>query len=283
MAKPDGTVGPLPYGPRADIGGGVPVASTNALAPNLGAPSAPSPAVYGDVNAMLAGMQRGATPTTGTATAGPAATTYFGTQPSQADIDAQKEQVKQGMTGFQDISNQAVASRPRSAILGNMLADTSQFTTGPLTERIAAVRNLANRFGIPVNTEGLSAQESFNKLAAQLASAQNPGSDTRMNVSIAANPHQELSPQGVDLMLRQLQGNEDYLQARARLAASYGDQTDIKKFESDVGSKVDPRAFQFARMTPEQRQTYDKALSPTDRAAVRSSYNWLSNQGILGN
>jgi hypothetical protein len=284
VANPDGTVGPprLPPGPRADLQGGVPVASaTNALQPNVGAPGPPSPLVAGDVNAIMAGMQRGTTPPAGAVVAG--SPTYFGTGPSAADIEAQKRQVEQGSTGFQAISDQAVASRPRSAILGNMLGDTSQFTTGPLASRIETVRAVANRFGLPVSTEGLSAAESFNKLAAQLANAQGANSDARLNVNVAANPHQELSPAGVDLMLRQLQGNEDYLQARAKLAASYGDQTDIKKFESEVGAKVDPRAFQFARMTPAQRQTYDKGLSATDRAAVRSSYNWLSSQpGLMG-
>ena len=234
----------------------------------------------------MGGMDRArATPVTGTAAAGPAASTptYFGTAPSAADIELQKRQVEQGTTGFQAITDQAVASRPRSAILGNMLGDTTQFTSGPLASRIETVRAVANRFGIPVNTEGLSAQESFNKLAAQLANAQGANSDARLNVNVAANPHQELSPAGVDLMVRQLQGNEDYLQVRAKLAASYPDQTDIKKFENEVGAKVDPRAFQFARMTPAQRQAYDKGLSATDRAAVKSSYNWLANQGLVGN
>ena len=204
-------------------------------------------------------------------------------------LEAQKRQVEQGSTGFQAISDQAVASRPRSAILGNMLGDTTQFTTGPLTSQIATLRSLGNRIGLPVSTEGLSARESFAKFGAQLSTAQGggsgPGSDARLNVSLAANPHEELSPAGVDLMLRQLQGNGKGLLAGAgeAAAAAYGDQTDIKKFESDVGAKVDPRAFQFARMTPAQRQTYDKGLSATDRAAVRSSYNWLSSQpGLLG-
>jgi hypothetical protein len=50
---------PVPgAGPRSALEGGVPVASVNALAPGLGAASAPSPAVAGDVNAMLAGMEQ---------------------------------------------------------------------------------------------------------------------------------------------------------------------------------------------------------------------------------
>jgi hypothetical protein len=272
-----------PNAPRASLQGGVPVASTNALAPpNVGPPGPPNPLVPGDVRAIAAGMAqaRGA-PATGpqTAAAGPAP--FFGTTPSAADIEMQKHQVDQGAAGFQAISDQAVASRPRSAILGNMLGDTSAFSTGPLATRIEAVRAIANRFGIPVSTEGLSAAESFNKLAAQLANSQGAGSDARLNVNVAANPHAELSPAGVDLMIRQLQGNEDYLQARAKLAASYGDQSNIKQFENEVGSKVDPRAFQFGRMTTPQRQAYYKGLSDADKAAVRSSYNWLNGQGLV--
>jgi hypothetical protein len=269
--------------PVSSLQGGVPVASTNALAPpNVGPPGAPNPLVPGDVRAIAAGMAqaRGA-PATGpqTAAAGPAP--FFGSTASAADIEMQRHQVDQAAEGFKTISDQAVASRPRSAILGNMLGDTSAFATGPLATRIEAVRAIANRFGIPVSTEGLSAAESFNKLAAQLANNQGAGTDARLNVNVAANPHAELSPAGVDLMIRQLQGNEDYLQARAKLAASYGDQTNIKQFEQEVGSKVDPRAFQFGRMTTPQRQAYYKGLSDADKAAVRSSYNWLNGQGLV--
>lgn len=64
---------PVVPGRGASLAGGVPVASTNALAPGLGAPSAPSPAVSGDVATIMAGM-RGSPPNAlagGTATAGP--------------------------------------------------------------------------------------------------------------------------------------------------------------------------------------------------------------------
>ncbi len=211
----------------------------------------------------------------------PATTPGFGTGPSAADIEQQRVEAEQGTRGFQSISDQSVASRPRSAILGNMLVDTTKFATGAKAETIETLRNYANRLGIKVNTEGLSAQESFNKLAAQLANAQGAGSDARLNVNVAANPHQELSPQGVDLMVRQLQGNEDYLQARAKLAAAYGDQKNVKKFENEVGAKLDPRAFQVSRMTEQQRQAYDKGLSPEDRKQVKAAYNYAHHAGVF--
>ena len=74
-----------------------------------------------------------------------------------------------------------------------MLTDTGQFTTGPLADRIAKLRAIAQRFHIPVDNDATSATESFNKLAAQLASAQGAGSDARLAV---AAPGAHLRAQG---------------------------------------------------------------------------------------
>jgi hypothetical protein len=73
VAKPDGlNIGPpnrdsmMPK-PRADLSGGVPVASTNALQPNVGPAGPPGPTVSGDVDAILAGINRArAAPSGGT-------------------------------------------------------------------------------------------------------------------------------------------------------------------------------------------------------------------------
>lgn len=168
------------------------------------------------------------------------------------------EQAVESNKRFNDISDQSVAARSRGAVLDNMLADTSQFTTGPGTDVIARVRAVANRLGLNVNTEGLSAVESFKKLAAALNAGQ--GSDARLSVSEASNPHADLSPAGIDLMLRQLRGNEDYNQARGKLAAAHPDKTNIAGFEDKTGSQLDPRTFQYDRMTGPQKATYFNSL-----------------------
>lgn len=204
------------------------------------------------------------------------------TSPSKAELAQMEGEATTSVEGFRNISKAATASRDRSAILGNMLGDVSQFTTGPLAGIVSRLRNLGINLGVPgLNVEGQSAQESFNKLAAQLANAQGAGSDSRMLVNIEANPHQELSPAGATLMIHQLQGNEDYLQARGNLAAAYPDQKNVNKFETEMRAKLDPRAFQFHRMTVPERQTYVKNLSPTDYAAVQKAYNLAHDQGWL--
>ena len=195
-----------------------------------------------------------------------------------AERSSQEASGAAATTAFQDIASKAVAARSRGAVLDNMLADTSQFTSGPLAEQIAKVRAYANRVGIPVNTEGLSALESFKKLAAQLNTSQ--GSDARLAVSEASNPHADLSPAGIDLMIRQLRGNEDYLVAHAKLASQYPDQTDNRGFESKVGSNLDPRVFQYERMKPDQKWTYYQSLA--DKASFRKAYDWAAGQKLFG-
>jgi hypothetical protein len=73
--------------------------------------------------------------------------------------------------------------------------------------------------------------------------------------------------------------------ARQQLAAHYPDQTNVRQFEADEGSHLDPRVFQFMRMTPEQRSDYAKALqksSPSDFKTLLNSYNWSVQHGVVG-
>lgn len=187
---------------------------------------------------------------------------------------------------FQSIADQGVQARGQSAILGNMLADAQNFTTGPQALnnfKAWLVRNgaaVGTAFGL--DPKSVAANEGFDKLANQIADAQGAGSDARLAVIQHANPGSQLSPQGVDGIIRQLQGNADYLQARAKLAAAYPDKADRPGFEANVGANLDPRAFQIMRMNPQQQADYIKSLSPKDREAVLASGKWAEAHGLFG-
>lgn len=173
------------------------------------------------------------------------------------------------MQGYQDQGGGA--SKQRAAVLDNMLGDTNAFTTGPGASQIAKLREIGGRLGLPVDTTATTAAESFNKLAAQLASAQQgaSGSDARLSVAQSANPHADLSPDGVKTILSQLRGNEDYLQARAKMAGQYPNQADRSGFDSSV-AKLDPRAFQYDRMNPAQKADFLKNMP--DKGEFKLNY-----------
>jgi hypothetical protein len=218
--------------------------------------------------------------------AAPAAPGYTVGQPPAAKA-AQEATGATSAAKFQQISTEGVQARSQNAILGNMLADVGQFTTGPGAEGIKRFQAVLQRIGgivgasFGINADKVAANESFDKFAAQLANAQGAGTDARLAVNQHANPNATMTPAGVDLILRQLQGNSDYLGARAALAAKWGDKGDSAKFENDVGGNLDPRAFQYARMTGPQKTTYVAALSATDRKALEKSYNYAHAAGLL--
>ena len=216
------------------------------------------------------------------ATPSPAGTGISGPTPAQkATAGATEEQGKLSPPRFQAEADAGTQAQSQQATLGNMLADTAQFTTGPLAGIVGKVRNLAGNFGLNINTEAQSAKESFNKLAAGLANAQGAGSDQRMAVNIDANPHVELSPAGVDLVTRQLQGNADYLQARAKLAQQYPNKADYPGFQQSAAG-LDPRVFQLSRMTGDQRTTYWNALDNEAQKQVGAAIKKAKDMGVLG-
>ena len=204
--------------------------------------------------------------------------------PTPAQVAAAKATEATGTLGpprFQQEVDAGTQAQNQQALLGNMLADTSQFTTGPLAGIVGKVRNLAGNLGLNINTEAQSAKESFNKLAAGLANAQGAGSDARMNVNISANPHEELSPAGVDMILRQLQGNADYVRARASLAGKYPHKEDYSGFQESI-KDLDPRVFQMSRMTDDQRGTYWKSLDSEAKKQIDAAGKKARELGVLG-
>jgi hypothetical protein len=223
------------------------------------------------------------TPAPAPATApSPAGTGISGPTPAQkAGAAATEEQGKLGPPEFQREAAADTQAQNQQAVLGNMLSDTAQFTTGPLAGIVGKVRNMAGNLGLNINTDAQSSKESFNKLAAGLANAQGAGSDARMNVNISANPHEELSPAGVDLILRQLQGNADYVRARSSLAAKYSDKANYPAFQESI-KDLDPRVFQITRMTDEQRQTYWKSLDTEARKQIDAAGKKAREMGALG-
>ena len=194
----------------------------------------------------------------------------------------------QGLTSnaaFQHISDQGVQARSQAAILDTMLGDTGQFVSGPGQEGINQFRKVAQRISpsvaaaFGVDPASVAANESFDKFANQLADAQGAGSDARLAVNQGANPSSHLSPAGVDLIIRQLRGNADYLQAQGRLAANYPDQTNVRKFQTDLGDNLDPRVFQYARMTPEQKMAFYRSMP--NKAEFQKSYYWSQAHNLL--
>ena len=294
---PETQPAPAPGAPASDLPpaasnapaspGGVRVAGGGpGFAPAVGAPGAPSPAVAGDVNAIITGINNAraaarsapgggaaaapATPTYPAITAPPAGRANQTLSPDERfRLDHAGEDFRKEM----DKSDTAVQ---QNALLGNMLADTASFAPGKDASAVQAFKSrlqywapgIAKAFDIDPGE--LANKESFDKIAAQIANAQGAQSDKRLEVIEAATPHSEMTPAGIDKIIRQLQGNADYLQYRAKFAANYPRQYDYQGYQKDL-QRLDPRVFQLDRMTGPQRTEYLSQLDDVTKNQIRDA------------
>ena len=213
------------------------------------------------------------------APAAPAARAPFIVGPSPGEEGTMKGSPAQ----FQAESDKGTSATQQLATLGTMLADSSQFTPGFWANRYKSfrefalgtpvMRQLATSFGM--SADSVAASESFDKLVNQLLTQQGANSDQRMAINVEATPHSTLTGPGVDLILRQLQGNSDYILARSKLADAYPNRDDYPGFHQRYAA-LDPRAFQFNRMTNEQRKTYFDSLDTNARSELDKSLDYLN-------
>jgi hypothetical protein len=202
----------------------------------------------------------------------------------QSALTATGSQATQGFGQVAENGNRAVQ---QNAMLSNMQADLAQFTSGTGAEKTLDFKRAIQSWApgiasaIGIDPKNVAAQESFDKLAAQIADAQGAGSDHRLDVTQAANPHSGLSAPGADLIIRQLQGNTDYLKALQQQAAKYPDQTDYRGFSSQMASALDPRYFQLNRMTPQQQRDYLAAMPAAEKTQFKTGYIQARNNGFL--
>lgn len=186
---------------------------------------------------------------------------------------------------FQDIVQQSVKARSQDALLATMLSDAQGFRPGPGADIASTVKRtilgVGAQFGTSfgIDADKLAKQESFVKIANQLADAQGATSDARLAVHAGANPSQHNTPAGLDFIVRQLRGNTDYVRAREQLAATHPDKADIAGFESKVGANLDPRVFQYERLTPAQKADYFNGL--TDKGAFVKAHDWAAAHRLI--
>lgn len=191
---------------------------------------------------------------------------------------------------FAQVATDATTAREQAAILGNMQNDLAQFTTGSQAERTLGWKKFIQSWSpsigaaFRIDPAEVAAQESFSKLAKQLVAAAQPGSDARQGVILGATPNADYSPQGVDFIMRQIQGMNDYKIARGNLAAGAPERGngDYSTFQSRASSALDPQAFQFARMTPDQQRTFYNAIPAGQRPAFQRQFDDTWKNGFYG-
>lgn len=153
---------------------------------------------------------------------------------------------------------------------------------GPTFDVEKKLNQLSQRlggFGVTMTPDQLKAGESFDKIANQISLNQSQffhGSDAGLHTVVGANPSTSMSSFGREGVIDMLHGNQDavdrarniWLDARAKGAPANSYDT----FMNQLSQKLDPRVFQFNRLSRQNQQKFLSQMDPDDLSDFEQKY-----------
>ena len=205
------------------------------------------------------------------------------------------------------LAGSATASNQYHADLENLKQDSKVLGNiqGPTTQFEKRANEVLARFGLSglgtMTPEQLRAGESFDKIANNISLVQGQGfgnTDASRNMTVGANPSTSMSTYGREGVIDLLQGNQDtqdkarelYLDAKSHGMPASGhdiflheltkplEKLDAKGNPVDFKAAgrwnggLDPRIFQFNRLSRENQGKFLEQLDPEDRADFSNKY-----------
>ena len=207
--------------------------------------------------------------------AAPPAPSGLGTLRAPEESAAAIGGTEQSTKYFGGVADRGSQARLNQGRLGNILADTSLYRTGPGTDLWLKFGRLAEFAGLPgPGAEKITSAESARKLLNDIVNSQNSGSDARAAIAQSSNPSDSMSPGGLKYMVEQALGLEKYHEAVADMGARApaAQRQDHTQFQAEVRRKLNPQTFQFQALSdPEQRRMFYNGLKEDQKRELRQS------------
>lgn len=159
---------------------------------------------------------------------------------------------------------------------------------GPTIEIEKKLNQLGSRFGLSVTMtpEQLKSAEEFDKIANQISLNQSQnfhGSDAGLHTVVGANPSSSMSTYGREGVIDMLQGNQDAIDATRRAwlraRANGAPASSYDQFAEQIGQTLDPRVFQFNRMSRDNQQKFLHNMPAEDVPAFEDKFKTAISNG----
>ncbi|MCW2264155.1 hypothetical protein M2305_000102 [Gluconobacter cerinus] len=208
--------------------------------------------------------------------------------PAAGQTEALAATAKAGADGANALMQASANRNDRMAMLGNMGSDLEGFNSGPGYENLRHLASVVDNWtGATWKSGDIQDAQSFNKWAQNLANAQSQalgtGTDSKLAAAVHASPNSALQSGTNRLMIHQLQGNEDAINAKAQAWKASGMQpAQFQQWNQQFSQSFDPRAFQMIRMTPQERSTYIEGLKKSGQFdELKNNYNAMAEAGLV--
>jgi hypothetical protein len=174
-------------------------------------------------------------------------------------------------------------SVPRAAQLKELLAAQGDFRSGPGAAKWSGIVTEFNRiFGTNFSGDQAAAQQTFGKIAEQVAEAQrgamgSSSTNAQTEAARIASPNTTYSPEANRRVIAMLLGNEVYIQTKQKAWQAFqqhgGKPSQYNAFVQQFNSHFDPRYFQEQYMTPDQKAEMYKAMKPVEQKRYGDARN----------
>jgi hypothetical protein len=178
------------------------------------------------------------------------------------------------------------------AQLMNLRDALTQFQPGPKANWSYIVGAISQQLGVapPKVTQGVAAQEEFNKLATQFINNQvgvlgGTGTDAKLESARHGSPNEFMSREGVQNVTALMLGMEDAVGAKNAAwqkwaAAGNGPET-YPQFVAQFNRYYSPRVFQAEYMSDAQRKTMLGNMTKDQRAQFEKDYLFAKKAGWI--
>jgi hypothetical protein len=222
-------------------------------------------------------------------------------EPPVGAVETQRSLAENASEIEKRIVNSQTEAPQRQADLATLEADMKKFTTGPYANMALAGKrgynDLRNRAPASIaaalpqfDPKEIAAQENFVKTAGLLAQRQfaaigGTGTDSKLDSAIKTNPGEALSDMGNQQIVAMLHGNEDAMTARDSALAEWKQKNPGKtadQFQREFNKSYNPRAFQWLRMTPDQRAEMAADMMKNDPQSFKALKAGIDNGVKMG-
>lgn len=262
-------------------------------------------------NAQFLQMQGGGAPTQGDSQQGGTYTGRYNPQAAQQGVPGVQTGLapgqQSGLTAAGVSSSNAAQSLHDAAADAPMRINLLQNARDALTVGVdgnghpvntgpgAAWRNTAKSFVNALSpstakslgiTGDVQSFDEFKKILTNYASSVSgslgTGTDARLNAAVTGNANPDISSLANQDILTKTVAAEKMRAAQDYAFQNSGQTPDqFNKFQTNWNKKVDPQMFVYANMTPDQRQAFQKRLTPQQLEQFKQGYNNLAATGVL--
>jgi hypothetical protein len=194
-------------------------------------------------------------------------------------------------TAAQDLHNAAADAPMRLNLLQQARDSLSGIQTGPGTDWRNTAKSFFNALAPEMAkkigwTGDVQSYDEFKKILTNYASSVSgslgSGTDARLNAAITGNANPGISKMANEDILAKTMAAEKMRAAQDYAFQNSGLTTDkFNQWQSQWNKAVNPDAFVFTSMSPQQQQTYLKRQSPTQMAKFKSDLGNLVRAGLI--